>query len=122
MKTWRRRTGDRWEARALAFLRGRGLNLVERNFNTRYGELDLVMRDGEALVFVEVRYRRAHGFGGAVPSVTHSKRQRLVRTASLYLQARPALAELPCRFDVLAFDGADEAAQCHWIRNAFPAF
>lgn len=120
--SWRRSTGDSYEARALAQLQEAGLSLLERNFNTRYGEIDLILRDGETVVFVEVRYRRGEDFGGAVLSVTQRKRQRLIRAAKLYLQAHPELAQQPCRFDVLAF-GADPSPQsCQWIRHAFEAY
>lgn len=119
---WRRATGDNYEARALRQLEAAGLSLLERNFNTRYGEIDLIMRHNEIVVFVEVRYRRNRNFGGAVLSITPRKRQRLVRAASLFLQARPQLAEQPCRFDVLAFDDHDSSTQGEWLRNAFDAF
>ncbi len=120
MTTPRRATGDSYEDRALAFLRAQGMRLVERNFNTRYGELDLVMESGEMLVFIEVRYRQHGGYGGAVASVTASKQRKLVRAASLYLQANPQRAQQPCRFDVLAFGDAD--GEPEWIPNAFEAY
>ncbi|HET6633319.1 MAG TPA: YraN family protein [Rhodanobacteraceae bacterium] len=121
MRTPRRATGDAYEDRALRHLQGAGLVLVARNFNTRHGELDLVMRDGEALVFVEVRFRQRSGFGNAADSVTPAKQARLVRAAGLFLQAHPRLAHRPCRFDVLAFDAATEGARCNWLRAAFEA-
>jgi len=62
--------GPMAEAAAEEFLSGRGLRLLERNYRCRFGELDLVMRDGETLVFVEVRYRGSNSFGGAVASIT----------------------------------------------------
>lgn len=120
--TWRRATGNRYEARALDMLQQAGLELLERNFNTRYGEIDLVMRDGDTVVFAEVRYRRHGDYGGAELSVTARKRQRLIRAASLFLQARPQLAQQPCRFDVLAFGGDNEPSPCRWLRNAFDAY
>ncbi len=120
--SWRRTTGDNYENRALEQLQQAGLTLLERNFNTRYGEIDLVMRDGETVVFVEVRFRRGEGFGGAVLSVTRSKRQRLIRAASIYLQSHPALAQQPCRFDVLAFGAESSPQSSQWIRHAFDAF
>lgn len=120
--SWRRATGDDYEDRALAHLEGAGLALVARNFNTRYGEIDLVMRDADTLVFVEVRYRRDQRYGGAVWSVTPGKRQRLVRAASLFLQAHPQFAQQPCRFDVLAFADDTGSAPCEWLRHAFDAF
>ncbi|MGA7298066.1 MAG: YraN family protein [Rhodanobacteraceae bacterium] len=120
--SWRRDTGDSFEARALQQLEQAGLILLDRNFNTRYGELDLVMRDTDTVVFVEVRYRRGEDFGGALASVTAGKRKRLVLAARLYLQTHPQLAQQPCRFDVLAFAGPETQPESRWLRNAFDAF
>ncbi|WP_043695792.1 YraN family protein [Luteibacter sp. 9133] len=113
--TERRATGDRFEGAALSFLRERGLRLVRFNFLCRHGEIDLVMRDGETLVFVEVRYRRSAAFGGAVGSVTAAKRRKLISAAHLWLAWHPHDARRPCRFDVLAFEGDG----IEWIPNAF---
>lgn len=117
-----RATGSAWEARALAYLKRAGLVLLARNYTTRYGEIDLVMRDGDTVVFVEVRYREKHDFADAAMSVTRHKQGRLVRAASLFLQARPEWAQHPCRFDVLAFDHAADGTGCRWLRAAFDAF
>ncbi len=112
-------TGARFEQHALERLEQAGLKLVERNWRTRFGELDLVMRDGGMLVFVEVRYRRDPRFGGGAASVGPAKRERLVRAALGFLQSHPRLAALPCRFDVVAFDGDADAPACDWQRAAF---
>ena len=97
------------------YLLGRGLALVERNYRTRYGEIDLIMRHGEALVFVEVRYRNSTRFGGAIQSVTPDKRRRLKRTALHFLKQHPGMAVRPARFDILALD----RFRVTWITNAF---
>jgi putative endonuclease len=114
-----RQTGARFEERARQQLEEAGLRLVARNFNTRYGELDLVMLDGATVVFVEVRYRAGADFGGAAASVTATKQQRLVQAASLFLAAHPELAQSPCRFDVVAFAGNAQRPECRWLRAAF---
>ena len=114
-----RAIGDGFEARALALLQRASLVLLERNYVTRYGEIDLVMRDGDCVVFVEVRYRGSSAQGGAAASVAAGKRGRLGRAAALYLQAHPALADRPCRFDVIAFDGAAASAPAEWLQHAF---
>lgn len=119
--TEKRATGDAFEDAALRCMQHAGLSLLARNFNTRHGELDLVMRDRDTVVFAEVRYRKRGGFGDAVASVTASKRSRLVSAARLFLQAHPRLAHQSCRFDVLAFDGSPDAAECTWLRAAFDA-
>lgn len=90
--------------------------LVERNAASRLGEIDLIMRDGAVLVFVEVRVRRSMAFGGAAASVTVGKQIRLRRQAQAWLKQHFGDADWPeCRFDVLAF----EAGEPHWIRAAF---
>ncbi|TCV93826.1 putative endonuclease [Luteibacter rhizovicinus] len=116
--TPRRAAGDRCEARARTFLEGQGLTFVEANYQTRCGEIDLVMREGDTLVFVEVRYRSGRAFGGAAASVTASKQQKLIRAASFYLLRYPRDAQRPCRFDVVAFEGD---APPDWHRGAFDA-
>lgn len=113
--------GARFEAAARRQLERAGLELVAHNWHSRFGELDLVMRDGDTLVFVEVRYRRDARFGGSAASVGPAKRAKLTRAAQGFLQAHPALARLPCRFDVVAFDGNAAAPACDWQRGAFEA-
>ena len=106
--------GQHAESRAEAFLEAQGLKPVARNWRCRFGEIDLVMRDGATLVFVEVRLRRRSDFGGAAASVTTAKQQKLLAAARQYLAG---LKTLPaCRFDVVALDGS---AAPEWIRNAF---
>lgn len=112
-----RATGNRFEEAARDFLEARGLRLVRANFLCRHGEIDLVMRDGEVLVFVEVRYRRNGAFGGALGSVTMAKRRKLVSAAHLWMAWHPNDARRPSRFDVLAFEGDD----VEWVRSAFDA-
>jgi putative endonuclease len=110
--------GAQHEAAALAHLRSAGLTLVARNCRYRVGEIDLVMRDGATLVFVEVRFRSHAGYGGGTGSVDARKQARLVAAASLYLAEHPADAHRVCRFDVVAIDGAGKV---DWVRDAFGA-
>ena len=116
-----RALGAQFEQRARRDLERAGLRLLAQNYTTRHGELDLVMRDGEAIVFVEVRQRGARGHGSAVASITRSKQDKLLRTASLWLAAHPQHAQCACRFDVVSYDGLGDAAQMHWLRGAFEA-
>jgi putative endonuclease len=104
------------EERACAFLEAKGLRLLERNYRCRYGEIDLIMRDGELLVFVEVRLRRNPNFGGALMSIDHLKRARLTACAQHYLKSRPRISA--ARFDVIAIDAGDHI---QWVRNTFEA-
>jgi putative endonuclease len=115
--------GARAEAAALAHLQAAGLQLLARNVRYPFGELDLVMRDGATLAFVEVRYRRGQGFGGAAASVDAGKRRKLARAAQAWLGAHRAYANAGCRFDVVAVapgsGGGDAGEDCEWLRAAF---
>ncbi len=120
-RTDRRAQGARVEALARDFLQRQGLEPVAANANYRGGELDLVMRDGDALVFVEVRYRRSAGFGGGAASVDASKCRKLVHAAQQFLTAHREFARTPCRFDVIDASGDPEAPAIDWLRDAFRA-
>lgn len=113
-----REAGQRTEAAAERMLVAAGLQPVLRNFRARLGELDLVMRDRGTLVIVEVRSRSPTRFGAAAETIGPAKRARIVAATRVLLAARPELARLPVRFDVVAFDG-DAAPR--WIRSAFDA-
>lgn len=106
--------GQLAEDRACDYLQAQGFELLTRNYRLRGGEIDLIGRDGDYLVFVEVRYRNTEAFGGALSSVDLRKQQRIIRTAEHYLM-RYAV-DLPCRFDVIAIDSAQ---QITWLKNAF---
>lgn len=109
--------GQASEELAATHLQAAGLTVVERNYQCRLGEIDLVCREGEALVFVEVRQRRSQRYGGAVWSITAHKRRRIVNAARHYLMR---LGHFPaCRFDVVLIHGS--AQQIEWIRSAFEA-
>lgn len=110
--------GAHAEALAARFLERRGLVVATRNFRTRHGEIDVIARDGDTLVFVEVRLRASGSFGGAAASITQAKRARLVAAADAYLAT---LARVPpCRFDALLLDALDEA-RIDWIRDILEA-
>ncbi|MDO8954273.1 MAG: YraN family protein [Gammaproteobacteria bacterium] len=104
--------GNKKEIIALQFLHKNGLKLLTRNFHSRFGEIDLIMEDGETIVFVEVRYRRSARFGTSAESIDYHKQQRLIKTAQFYLLRYPH--NKACRFDVIAIDQS-----LQWIRNAF---
>jgi len=105
------------EAAAQTHLRDAGLRPVTTNARYRGGEIDLIMRDGDVVVFVEVRYRANDRFGGGAASVDLRKRRKLVLAAQLFLQSHPWLAEQPCRFDVV--EGSGDPPQLNWLRDAF---
>lgn len=102
------------ERLAERFLIARGLRLIARNHRCRVGEIDLVMRDGDTLVFVEVRYRRSTRHGTPAESVGPRKQRRLALAAAHYLQRHPTM--LPCRFDLISMTGTDDI---QWVKHAF---
>lgn len=106
--------GERAEALAAAWLTERGLRISERNYRCRFGEIDLIARDGGTVVFVEVRSRSGNAYGGAAASITPAKRERLLKTARHYLAGTEPVP--PCRFDVLLLTG--EPPRIEWLRNA----
>ena len=95
--------------------------VVGRNYRCRRGEIDLVMRDMDTLVFVEVRRRTSRAFGGGLGSVDRRKRARLVAAAEFYLAVNRIGDDRPCRFDVVAIDGPPRQATIEWVRGAFDA-
>ena len=107
-------TGPRAEALAADYLARRGLTIVGRNFRTRFGEIDLIARDGRTLVFVEVRMRRSLRFGGAVESISAAKRERMIAAANGYLATLGR--EPPCRFDAVLMQHLD-CASIDWRRD-----
>jgi putative endonuclease len=112
--TTRTAVGRDKERLAAAFLARQGLRLIDRNHRCRFGEIDLVMREGGVLVFVEVRYRADTRFGSPAESVDPRKQHRLTTAANHYLQTHPST--LPCRFDVVAIEDDDHI---QWVKDAF---
>lgn len=115
------RVGRRFETAAAAWLEGRGLTILDRNFHARWGEIDLVARDGPVIAFVEVRFRRSARHGGAAASVGVRKRVRVQAAAAEWLARNPEHAAAPCRFDVVALALHGGRLSGRWIRGAFVA-
>jgi putative endonuclease len=108
--------GDAAEELAANYLVGQGLKLVSRNYRCRFGEIDLILKDGKVTVFAEVRLRGDSRFGGGAASVTARKQQRLIAAAQHYLAGQRSLP--PCRFDVITLDRL-ELSRINWIKDAF---
>ena len=109
--------GQAAENFAAEFLKAKGLKLISTNYRSRFGEIDLIMQDGQSLVFIEVRLRKSKFFGGAEASITTSKQHKIVTTTAYYLQQHGNQA---CRSDVILMDKVD-ARHIDWIKNAFEA-
>jgi putative endonuclease len=107
-------SGAAAEALAAEFLEARGLTIVRRNYRCRGGEIDIIARDAETLVFVEVRLRSSTAFGGAGASITAPKRRRLKFAAGLFLSG--LRQEPACRFDAILLDGLDRE-RIEWLVN-----
>ena len=108
--------GDAAERIAERYLGVNGLVCIERNFRSRFGEIDLIMKHGECLVFVEVRLRKNNQFGGAGASIGHNKQQRIIAAAQHYLRSMRAPPQ--CRFDALLMNDLSESG-IEWIQDAF---
>lgn len=111
--------GQLAEALAARFLQAQGCTLLAQNFRVKGGEIDLIARDGETLLFVEVRLRSSQAFGGAAASITATKQRRIILAARHYLARWRG--EVPdCRFDCLLLDRLEMAAVV-WVKGAFEA-
>jgi putative endonuclease len=116
MKNAHRRSGAWAEVQACRFLKKQGLSLLARNFTVRMGEIDLIMREGQVIIFVEVRYRKANSYVKPLETINTLKRKRLIRTALFYLQYVKKRKPFQARFDMIGIEGKD---QINWIKNIF---
>ena len=107
--------GNQAEKVALSYLEQQGLTLIEKNYQTRLGEIDLIMQDGKSIVFVEVRLRKNNIFGGASESITQAKQRKIAKVAQQFLQHH---GNQPCRFDAIVMEKA-EIQHIQWIKHAF---
>jgi putative endonuclease len=113
--------GSAVEAAAAEWLKRQGLVLVEKNYRCKGGEIDLIMRAGMDLVFVEVRLRQRSNYGSAAESVTVTKQRRVICAARHFLATHPRWQNSACRFDVMATSDASGTTEWQWLRHAFLA-
>lgn len=113
------RFGRYAEEQVCKYLQQQELQLVERNYTCRYGEIDLIMQDQDCVVFVEVRARADRDFRDSLESVDCHKQHKVIRAATYYLQKTGQLNRVFCRFDVVAVKLQNEQWQFHWVKNAF---
>ncbi len=115
-----RSSGNIWEQFAERHLSEQGLKPFTQNFHSRHGEIDLIMKDNDMIVFIEVKYRKNNLFGGAIAAVTAEKQQKLAKTAKFFLHQQ-GLNEYntTCRFDVIAIEGDANHPDISWLKNAF---
>lgn len=123
--------GDQAEKVALDYLKKHQLQLVEQNYHSRYGEIDLIMlekhrsisdkQEQKTLVFVEVRYRKSTSFGSAAETVGYQKQQKIIKTAQVFLQNDKKYQQLNCRFDVVSVTLEQQKMVVDWLTDAFQA-
>ena len=123
MFSFKRIIGNQAEQIALKHLQQHNLKLIERNYLTKLGEIDIIMLDkySNTLVFVEVRYRKNSQFSAAVATVTTHKQRRIIQTAQHYLQTHTDQQQLACRFDVVGVESDLKYPTITWIKDAFEA-
>jgi putative endonuclease len=112
----------RWaEQTALEFLLHEKLKLLERNFRSIFGEIDLIMQDKNIICFIEVRYRSDNHYHTALESINERKCKRIIITSQQYLTQNRTAAHMDCRFDIVVLSGPQENSTIKWIKNAFQA-
>ncbi len=111
----KRQIGSHYEHLAAEYLKQRGVEILEQNYQTRYGEIDLIARDGRYLVFIEVKFRTKATKGNPAEAVDFRKQQRIRNAARYYLYKHRYGEDTPCRFDVIGILGNE----IQWIKNAF---
>lgn len=112
--------GKQAEGLALDYLQHRTLKLIAKNWQSPYGEIDLIMKDNNTLVFVEVRYRKQNNWGHPMETITKSKRNKIITTAQLFLQKNKQWLINPCRFDVISItENLNDHPRVEWLTDAF---
>ena len=116
-----KRKGLRYESIARDYLQKQGLIFLAQNFHSRFGEIDLIMRDADLICFIEVKYRNSHDFGGAGSSISNLKQQKIIKTAQIFMQKSHKLRNHGMRFDALILQQSDDDTTVNWIPAAFDA-
>ena len=115
LKYNKRSIGNLYEKKAADFLREQGLLIKMQNYRCMAGEIDIIAMDGKYLVFVEVKYRKNQTLGCSLSAVDVRKQKKIIKTAKQYLFSTYGSLDIPCRFDVIGFDGK----KVSWIKDAF---
>ncbi|MDY6457081.1 YraN family protein [Acinetobacter sp. ANC 7201] len=123
--------GDWAEQQAAVFLQSHGFQILHQNYHSKFGEIDLIAKNAQDLVFVEVKARSKTQYGQSSEVVSITKQQKIIKTALTYLSKYPEMNDLYCRFDVICFDFQQQFAKTvqhdfsqflydlNWIENAF---
>jgi len=115
--------GQYAENLALNYLQKKGLIQLQKNFSCRHGEIDLIMRDNEFIVFIEVRYRNKTQFGHPLETINYAKQKKIIKTIHYFLIKNPQYNQLACRIDAVAIHSQCQSSGDHidWIQNAIQA-
>ena len=115
--------GQYAENLALNYLQEQGLTRLQENFSCKHGEIDLIMRDNEFIVFIEVRYRKKTQFGHPLETINYAKQKKIIKTIQFFLIKNPQFNQLACRIDAVALNSQDQSRQVQidWIKNAIQA-
>jgi putative endonuclease len=115
MRIW----GDYWEHVAFKYLKKNKLKKIQKNYNCKVGEIDIIMQENQTLVFVEVKYRKKDNWVSAIESVTKSKQSKIIKAAQMFLLTNKKYKDWNCRFDVVSIQGEKDDAEINWIKDAF---
>ncbi|EKD70722.1 MAG: hypothetical protein ACD_46C00428G0005 [uncultured bacterium] len=115
----KQQSGQQAERDACQFLQARGLRLIQANYRCYFGEIDLIMKDKDYVVFVEVRKRHNPNYGNALESINKTKAKKIIKTAAHFMQERNWLYKVASRFDIIAIHPIAGQMQLEWFRNAF---
>jgi len=113
--------GDIAENIAAKLLRGKKLKILETNYRSRWGEIDIIARENDILVFIEVRYRESNFYGSAPETVDYNKQQRIIKTALHFLATHSEFEKHAFRFDLIGMSGALNDPDIYWLQSAFTA-
>ena len=111
----KRQLGTDYEDMACEYLQNAGYIILERNFRSKKGEIDIIAKDKDVIVFVEVKYRQNNAYGYSAEAVNYKKQTIIYRVAEAYLAYKKEYYGMPCRFDVIGFD----SDKLNHIKNAF---
>lgn len=111
--------GFRGEALAVKYLKKKGFKVIERNYHCPVGEIDLIAREGDTLVFIEIKARSSSAFGLPQDAVDRFKQEKIIRAARAYLAKHHLNEEIPARFDVVAIHVTPSGPSIELIKDAF---
>ena len=116
-----RSSGRHWESVAEAWLKHHGCSVIDRNYSCRTGEIDLIIRDGAEIAFVEVKFRGSSSFGRGADHVTRTKQRRIIGAARRFVHYHRHPPSQVFRFDVISIGDGPAGAEIQWIKSAFEA-